>query len=73
VEGSDEVLGFNPLFVGGSGWLDTQIMTEKGIPSVSYGPNGDGAHAKEEWVDMKSVLDAARVQMYAIKAFCGLV
>jgi len=73
VEGSIKVLGFKPLFTGGSGWLDTQIMTEKGIPSVSYGPTGVGAHAKEEWVDLKSVLDAAKVQEYAVKAFCGLV
>jgi acetylornithine deacetylase len=73
VEGSNETLGYKPLFIGGSGWLDTQIMTEKGIPSVSYGPNGDGAHSKEEWVDLASVLDAARVQEYAVKAFCGLV
>lgn len=40
VEGSTKVLGFKPLFTGGSGWLDTQIMTEKGVPSVSYGPMG---------------------------------
>jgi len=73
VEGSTKALGFKPLFIGGSGWLDAQIMTEKGVPSVSYGPNGDGAHAKEEWVDLGSVADAARVQEYAIVFFCGLV
>jgi acetylornithine deacetylase len=73
VEGSKKVLGLEPMFTGGSGWLDTQIMTEKGVPSVSYGPNGDGAHAKEEWVDLGSVLAAARVEEYAVKAFCGLV
>ena len=73
VEASTSVLGFKPQFTGGSGWLDTQIMTEKGIPSVSYGPTGEGAHAKIEWVDLRSVLDVARVQEYAVKAFCGLV
>ena len=73
VEGSAKTLGFKPLFTGGSGWLDTQIMTEKGVPSVSHGPLGYGAHAKEEWVDLKSVFDVARVQEYAVKAFCGLV
>jgi acetylornithine deacetylase len=73
VEASIGVLGREPLFVGGSGWLDTQIMTGRGIPSVSYGPTGDGAHAKEEWVDLRSVAEAARVQEHAVKAFCGLV
>ena len=71
-EASTRVLGREPLFIGGSGWLDTQIMTGRGIPSVSYGPSGDGAHAKEEWVDLGSVANAARVQEYAVKAFCGL-
>jgi acetylornithine deacetylase len=72
VEASANVLGREPLFIGGSGWLDTQIMTGRGIPSVSYGPSGDGAHAKTEWVDLRSVADAARVQEHAVKAFCGL-
>jgi len=40
---------------------------------VSHGPSGDGAHAKTEWVDLRSVADAARVQEHAVKAFCGLV
>jgi len=70
-EASARVLGREPLFIGGSGWLDTQIMMERGIPAVSYGPMGVGAHAKEEWVDLKSVLDAARVLEHAVKGFCG--
>jgi acetylornithine deacetylase len=73
VEASARALGREPMFVGGSGWLDTQIMTGRGIPSVSYGPSGDGAHAKKEWVDLASVADAARVQEHAIKAFCGIL
>ncbi len=72
VEASAKALGREPMFTGGSGWLDTQIMTEKGVPAVSYGPSGDGAHAKEEWVNIKSVVDAARVQEYALKSFCGV-
>lgn len=72
VEASAKALGREPMYIGGSGWLDTQIMTEKGVPAVSYGPSGDGAHAKEEWVNMRSVVDAARVQEYALKSFCGV-
>ena len=72
VEASAKALGREPMFTGGSGWLDTQIMTEKGVLAVSYGPSGDGAHAKEEWVNLRSVVDAARVQEYALRLFCGV-
>jgi acetylornithine deacetylase len=66
-----DLLGFTPVFVGGGGWLDTQILWERGTPAVSYGPTGDGAHAAVEWVDLESVIDAAKVQELAIRRFCG--
>jgi len=72
VEASVKALGREPMFTGGSGWLDTQIMTEKGVTAISYGPSGDGAHAKEEWVNLKSVVDVARVQEYVLRSFCGV-
>lgn len=67
---SKEAIGLTPAFVGGSGWLDTQIIWEKGIPAVAYGPSGDGAHAAIEWVDLDSVYDAARVQELVLRRFC---
>jgi acetylornithine deacetylase len=67
-----ELLGFTPAFIGGGGWLDTQIIWEKGIPAVAFGPSGEGAHSAVEWVDLKSVLDAAKVQELAIRCFCGV-
>ena len=66
-----ELLGFTPAFIGGGGWLDTQIIWGKGIPAVAFGPSGEGAHSAVEWVDLKSVLDAAKVQELAIRRFCG--
>jgi acetylornithine deacetylase len=51
--------------------MDTQIIYEKGIPAVAYGPIGAGAHAAEEWVDLESVYNVARVQMEVIKKFCA--
>lgn len=70
-EGSEKLLGRTPSYVGGTGWMDTQIIYSKGIPAVAHGPNGYGAHAKEEWVDLQSVYDTAQVHWYAIKEFCG--
>jgi len=70
-EETKRILGVVPRFIGGSGWMDTQIIYEKGIPAVAYGPNGDGAHAAVEWVDLDSVYKGAQVQAEVIKRFCA--
>jgi len=69
---SKEAIKLTPSFVGGSGWLDTQIIWEKGIPAVAYDPSGEGDHAAVEWVDLNSVIDAAKVQELVIRRFCGM-
>ena len=66
-----DVTGKTPEWVGGSGWMDTQIIHSKGIPAVAFGPSGYGLHAAEEWVDLESVYDAARVQENVIRRFCA--
>lgn len=70
-QGSLEVLGKEPQWVGGSGWMDTQIIHGKGIPAVAFGPIGFGAHGAEEWIDLNSVHKAAEVQEYVIRKFCA--
>ena len=71
-EGARELTGQTPDWIGGSGWMDTQIIWSKGIPAVAHGPFGEGAHAKEEWVDLESVYRVAQVHEYAIKKFCDV-
>ncbi|MCW4048651.1 MAG: ArgE/DapE family deacylase [Candidatus Bathyarchaeota archaeon] len=71
-EGSENLLNYTPIYVGGTGWMDTEIIWNKGIPAVAYGPNGFGAHSKEEWVDLQSVHDIARVQEHVMRTFCGV-
>jgi acetylornithine deacetylase len=66
-----EVTGDKPLFVGGSGWLDTQLIWERGTPAVAFGPIGGGAHAAIEYVELESVVDAAKVVESTILSFCG--
>jgi acetylornithine deacetylase len=36
-------------------WTDAALLAGAGIPTVVYGPAGDGAHADEEWVDLASL------------------
>lgn len=69
--GTTEIMDKEPRWVGGSGWMDTQIIHSKGIPAVAFGPTGYGLHGAEEWVDLESVYKAAEVQEYVIKRFCA--
>jgi acetylornithine deacetylase len=66
-----EVTGEKPLFVGGSGWLDTQLIWEGGTPAIAFGPTGGGAHAATEYVELDSVIKSAKVVESAILHFCG--
>jgi acetylornithine deacetylase/succinyl-diaminopimelate desuccinylase-like protein len=36
-------------------WTDAALIAAAGIPTVLYGPAGDGAHADVEWVDLASL------------------
>ena len=67
-----EVTSEKPLFIGGSGWLDTQILWSRGIPAVAFGPKGEGIHAAVECVNVNSVIDNARVIERVIMKFCGV-
>ena len=69
---SKEAIQLTPAFIGNSGWLDTQIIWGKGIPAIAYGPAGDGAHAAVEWVDLGTVMDAAKVQELILRRFCSV-
>ncbi|HEX8095830.1 M20/M25/M40 family metallo-hydrolase [Jatrophihabitans sp.] len=41
-------------------WADSALIAAAGIPTVLFGPSGDGAHADIEWVDLDSVLSCTR-------------
>lgn len=42
-------------------WADSAFLSAAGIPTVLYGPEGEGAHADVEWVSRSGTLTAARV------------
>lgn len=66
-----EVTGKEPRFVGGSGWLDTQVIWEQGTPAVAFGPSGSGAHSAVEYVEVDSVIKTARILERVIRRYCG--
>jgi acetylornithine deacetylase len=58
--------GVDPEVVGVSFWADSALLAASGIPTVLFGPRGEGAHAEVEWVD---VGDLERcVEIYAAVA-----
>jgi len=41
--------------VGVSFWADSALLADAGMPTVLFGPLGEGAHAEVEWVDVGSL------------------
>jgi acetylornithine deacetylase len=54
------VLGSEPPLGGASYWADAAFIAAAGIPTVMFGPGGEGAHAAEEWVSLSDTEAVAR-------------
>jgi acetylornithine deacetylase len=57
--------------VGVSFWADSGLIAAAGIPTVLYGPIGDGAHAEVEWVDLDSLERVRDVVLGVAAAWCA--
>jgi acetylornithine deacetylase len=57
--------------VGVSFWADSGLIASAGIPTVLYGPIGDGAHADVEWVDLDSLERVRDVVLRTAVEWCG--
>jgi acetylornithine deacetylase len=58
--------------VGGvSYWADSAFIAAAGIPTVLYGPAGEGAHADVEWVSVDSTVEVARTLIDVGTRFCA--
>ena len=62
-----QVTGSEATFSGMFAWLDSAILGRAGIPTVIYGPGGDGMHAAVEYVELESVFRCAEVIAEAVK------
>ncbi len=65
------LLGHEPEVVGQTAWMDSAILSTAGIPTVVFGPGGEGAHAVVEWSDLAQVEQCADVLTAVAKEFCG--
>jgi acetylornithine deacetylase/succinyl-diaminopimelate desuccinylase-like protein len=61
----------NPELIGVPFWADSALFAAAGIPTVVYGPSGEGAHAAVEWVDIASAERCADVYARLAADFCA--
>lgn len=67
---AEQVLGHQPGIKGEPFWTDCAVLSSVGIPTILFGPHGEGAHAVEEWVDLKSVEQCLEIYLETAKEFC---
>jgi acetylornithine deacetylase len=64
-------LGRVPAVVGASGWMDSALLAAAGIPTVVFGPGGEGAHAAVEWVDLDQVGQCVDILLAVAEEWCA--
>lgn len=52
-------------------WADSAFLSDAGIPTVLYGPEGEGAHADVEWVSLSGTSTVATVLTGLARTFCS--
>jgi acetylornithine deacetylase len=56
---------------GASYWADSAFIAAAGIPTVLFGPSGEGAHALEEWVSLSDTETVAATLARLAARFCA--
>ncbi len=70
-EAAAEITGAAPQQGGASYWADAAFIAAAGIPTVMFGPGGEGAHAVEEWVSIADTEVVARTLTAVAERLCG--
>jgi len=68
---AEAAIGERPPAVGVPFWTDAALFAGAGIPTVLFGPRGEGAHAVVEWVDLESVERCAETYLAVAAEFCA--
>ena len=63
--------GQAPAIAGASYWADAAFISAAGIPTVMFGPSGEGAHAIEEWVSLSDTESVTRTLIGVAKRVCA--
>jgi succinyl-diaminopimelate desuccinylase len=51
--------------------MDMALTNAAGIPTVAFGPVGEGEHADVEWVDLASVASCVDVYLKVAEKLCN--
>ena len=65
-----ETLKKEPEVIGVAYWMDMALSNAVGIPTVAFGPSGEGAHADVEWVDLASLETCVNVYLRTAELIC---
>jgi acetylornithine deacetylase/succinyl-diaminopimelate desuccinylase family protein len=65
------VLGHEPAFVGVPFWADSALLADAGIPTVVFGPGGEGAHAEVEWVEVADLERCVEIYVAVASELCS--
>ena len=66
-----ETTGSSPAVGGASYWADAAFIAAAGIPTVLFGPGGEGAHADVEWVSIPDTAAVARTLTAVARRLCA--
>jgi acetylornithine deacetylase len=64
------LLDHEPTIIGATPWMDSAILAAAGIPTVVFGPGGEGAHAVVEWSDLGQVERCTEILIAVAEEFC---
>ena len=65
------LLDHEPAIFGATPWMDAAILSASGIPTVVFGPGGEGAHAVVEWSDLEQVERCSEILIAVAEEFCS--
>jgi acetylornithine deacetylase len=71
VQAALDALGPGTPVIGVPFWADSAIFSAAGIPTVIFGPGGEGAHAAVEWVDLAQLDRCVEALDRVIASFCA--
>jgi len=61
----------SPARIGLPFWTDAALLQASGVPTVLFGPRGEGAHAEVEWVSIPSLERCADVYLAVAAEVCA--
>jgi acetylornithine deacetylase len=60
-----------PEIAGVPFWADSAVFAAAGVPTVVFGPGGEGAHAEVEWVDLADLERCKDVYVAVARELCA--